>query len=106
LEPFDGYIAPPLDGVWITGPYLHNGSVPTLEGVLNTKARPKYWSRDYDNLQYDYEKAGWRFQIHDSAGGTTVYNTDLPGYGNYGHDFGDRLTSKERKAVIEYLKTL
>jgi cytochrome c peroxidase len=31
LEPFNGYIAPPLDGVWITAPYLHNGSVPDLE---------------------------------------------------------------------------
>ncbi len=30
LEPFNGYIAPPLDGIWITAPYLHNGSVPTL----------------------------------------------------------------------------
>jgi hypothetical protein len=106
LEPFDGYIAPPLDGIWVTSPYLHNGSVPTLEGVLNSKARPKYWSRDFDNLQYDYEKAGWKFAVHDAPGGTTVYNTDLRGYGNYGHDFGDKLTSKERKAIIEYLKTL
>ena len=37
LETYDGYIAPPLDGIWITAPYLHNGSVPTLEGVLNSK---------------------------------------------------------------------
>jgi len=106
LEPFNGYIAPPLDGIWITAPYLHNGSVPTLEGVLNSRARPKYWSRDFDNLQYDYDKAGWKFEVHDAPGGTTVYNTDLPGYGNYGHDFGDKLTGKERKAIIEYLKTL
>jgi hypothetical protein len=34
----DGYQAPPLDGVWATAPYLHNGSVPTLYGVLNSKA--------------------------------------------------------------------
>ena len=39
-------------------------------------------------------------------GGTTVYNTHLPGYGNYGHTYGDKLTSSERKALIEYLKTL
>ena len=38
--------------------------------------------------------------------GTAVYNTKLPGYGNYGHKFGDNLTERERKAVIEYLKTL
>jgi len=106
LEPFNGYIAPPLDGVWITAPYFHNGSVPTLEAVLNSKQRPKYWSRDFDNLEYDYQNVGWKFTSHDAPKGTTVYNTDLPGYGNYGHYFGDHLTDKERKAVIEYLKTL
>ncbi|HTS45042.1 MAG TPA: hypothetical protein VMH01_11645 [Puia sp.] len=106
LEPFNGYIAPPLDGIWITSPYLHNGSVPTLEAVLNSKIRPKYWSRDFDNPVYDYSKVGWKFQTQDAPGGNTVYNTDLPGYGNYGHRFGDKLTDRERKAVIEYLKTL
>ncbi len=106
LEPFNGYIAPPLDGIWITAPYLHNGSVPTLEAVLNSKLRPKYWSRDFDNLEYDYEKVGWKYAMHDKPEGTTIYNTDLPGYGNYGHYYGDNLTDKERKAIIEYLKTL
>jgi hypothetical protein len=106
LEAFDGYIAPPLDGVWVTAPYLHNGSVPDLEGVLNSNARPRYWSRDYSQLQYDYEKVGWKYTQEDAPGGNTVYNTTLPGYGNYGHTFGDRLTEKERKAIIEYLKTL
>src|ERR1700688_994724 len=98
LEPFNGYIAPPLDGIWITAPYFHNGSVPTLEAVLNSKLRPRYWSRDFDNPQYDYEKLGWKYAAHDSPGGTTIYNTDLPGYGNYGHYFGDNLTDKEKKA--------
>jgi hypothetical protein len=114
LEPFDGYIAPPLDGIWITAPYLHNGSVPTLEGVLNSKARPAYWSRDFDNPQYDYAEVGWKYEREQgpaavaAPGGKprSVYNTDLPGYGNYGHRFGDKLTGPERKAVIEYLKTL
>jgi hypothetical protein len=106
LEPFNGYIAPPLDGIWITAPYLHNGSVPDLEGVLNSKVRPRYWSRDFDNPQYDYKNPGWRYSVLDSAAGSNVYNTDLPGYGNYGHYFGDQLTEKERRAIIEYLKTL
>ena len=37
LVPFKGYIAPPLDGIWATAPYLHNGSVPSLETLLNSK---------------------------------------------------------------------
>jgi mono/diheme cytochrome c family protein len=106
LEPFDGYIAPPLDGVWVTAPYLHNGSVPTLEGVLNSRVRPVYWSRDFAHPQYDYAAVGWKYTRENGPRGTAVYNTTLPGYGNYGHDFGDRLTERERKAIIEYLKTL
>jgi len=106
LSPFNGYIAPPLDGVWITAPYFHNGSVPTIEAVLNSKLRPTYWTRNFDSTKYDYEKLGWQFQTLSSPGNKYVYNTTLPGYGNYGHTFGDQLTEAERKAVIEYLKTL
>src|SRR6185295_20196071 len=62
LVPFEGYIAPPLDGIWITAPYFHNGSVPDLEGVLNSKARPKYWTRDFNNPVYDYENIGWKYK--------------------------------------------
>jgi mono/diheme cytochrome c family protein len=106
LEPYDGYIAPPLDGIWITAPYLHNGSVPDLEGVLNTKARPKFWARDFDNPSYDYDRVGWHYSSKNAADNSGVYDTTIPGYGNYGHDFGDRLTPKQRRAIIEYLKTL
>jgi len=106
LQPFNGYIAPPLDGVWITAPFFHNGSVPTLDAVLNSKIRPKYWERNFTDPRYDYNKIGWQYQLHDKPGGNTVYNTELPGYGNYGHYFGDELTDEERRSVIEYLKTL
>ncbi len=105
LIPFKGYISPPLDGIWITAPYLHNGSVPTLEGVLNSDSRPQYWSRDFDKPVYDYNSIGWKHTVYDKAT-KGAYNTDLKGYGNNGHYFGDALNDEERKAVIEYLKTL
>ncbi len=106
LVPFRGYIAPPLDGIWVTAPYLHNGSVPTLEAVLNTKLRPKFWQRSFNKPSYNYETPGWNFEVKESATNNETYNTTLRGYGNYGHDFGDRLSQDDRKAVIEYLKTL
>jgi hypothetical protein len=106
LQPFHGYIAPPLDGIWISAPYLHNGSVPTLEALLNSEVRPRYWSRDFQNPQYDYQNVGWKFSVLEKPGVPGIYNTDLNGYGNYGHYFGDVLSDSERKAVIEYLKTL
>jgi mono/diheme cytochrome c family protein len=106
LVSYNGYIAPPLDGIWATAPYLHNGSVPNLEAVLNSKLRPDYWQRNFDAPQYDYENPGWQYIQFNEPGDNTVYNTKLRGYGNMGHYFGDKLPDKERMAVIEYLKTL
>lgn len=106
FEPEAGYIAPPLDGIWATAPYLHNGSVPTLEDLLDSKKRPKYWSRSGDSRDYDYEKNGWNYQRRKNGSGKWTYDTTLPGYSNSGHTFGDKLDDSERKAVIAYLKTL
>jgi mono/diheme cytochrome c family protein len=111
-----GYQAPPLDGVWATGPYFHNGSVPTVYHVLNSRARPKVFTRSFNTGKEDYDpgKLGWRFT--ELAGPPDpgsppierrkVYDTALRGRGNGGHTFGDKLTEDERMAVIEYLKTL
>jgi mono/diheme cytochrome c family protein len=106
LEPANGYMAPPLDGVWATAPYLHNGSVPTIEGVINSSIRPTFWKRDFKNPAYDSKALGWEFTIADQPDGKKTYNTKLPGYGNMGHSFGNKLSNQERKALLEYLKTL
>ncbi len=106
LVPYKGYIAPPLDGVWITAPYLHNGAVPTLAALLNSKIRPKYWQRNFSRQDYNYESPGWNYDEKTSPGGTDVYNTTLKGYSNSGHYFADKLSERERTAVIEYLKKL
>ncbi len=111
-----GYQAPPLDGVWATAPYFHNGSVPTVYDVLNSKARPRVFTRSYrtEAEDYDPEAVGWRVQVlacgpEPSLPGVErrkVYDTTQPGRGNGGHTYGDRLSEAERRAVIEYLKTL
>lgn len=101
-----GYIAPPLDGVWATAPYFHNASVPTIMEVLNSGSRPKLWSRTFINTDYNQTKLGWNYTIESSKTSTKTYDTTLKGYGNGGHTFGDELTTAERLAVLEYLKTL
>jgi mono/diheme cytochrome c family protein len=112
----DGYQAPPLDGVWATAPYFHNGAAPTVYHVLNSKARPKVFTRSYrtDEADYDREKLGWKVKVLDGPADPKlpplerrkVYDTTQPGRGNGGHTFGDKLTDDQRRAVIEYLKTL
>jgi hypothetical protein len=106
LQPYRGYIAPPLDGIWITAPYLHNGSIPNLETLLNSAKRPTYWKRNFTKPSYNYEIPGWDYEELSTPGNSEVYNTKQYGYTNNGHYFGDKLTAGERRAVIEYLKTL
>lgn len=112
----NGYQAPPLDGVWATAPYLHNGSVPTLYGVLNSKARPKLYTRSFKTNEADYDKdrVGWKVtELREPPSEKLpaierrkVYDTTKPGRSNAGHTYGDALCDDDRFAVIEYLKTL
>ncbi len=106
FEPEAGYIAPPLDGVWATAPYLHNGSVPTLDDLLSSGQRPLFWQRSGGSADYDFEKVGWNYKRKDNPSGKWTYDCTIPGYYNTGHTFGDKFSKEERKAVIEYLKTL
>lgn len=114
-DPFPGYMPPPLDGVWATAPFLHNGSVPTVDLLLNSSARPTRWRRvDLDSSNFDEEALGWPWlpidtpqdEIEDDEERKMVYDTTYWSQSNAGHTFGDHLSPEERRAVIEYLKTL
>ena len=109
-----GYVAPPLDGIWATAPYLHNGSVPTLAQLLDSTTRPTYFTRSYDTSDYDPDAVGWRHTVlpaghdtrQDGIDEAAIYDTTQVGYGNDGHTFGDALSAADREALLEYLKTL
>ena len=102
----DGYLAPPLDGIWATAPYLHNGSIPNLETLLDSSKRPTYWKRNFENSTYDHVHVGWPFTEESGPIDTYTYNTTRIGYGNQGHTYADALSNEERSALITYLKTL
>ncbi len=106
IVPGDGYVAPPLDGVWATAPYLHNGSVATIREMLNSQSRPKYWRRSFDSEDYSWENLGWKYVEKSSKIDKYTYDITLLGYSNQGHTFGDDLSSAERSDLLEYLKTL
>lgn len=112
-----GYVAPPLDGVWATAPYLHNGSVPTLAALLDSRSRPDFWQFDREGDEqpaYDQSAVGWAYRELNEGKSSAmswdernrIYDTSLKGYGNRGHTFGNDLSPSERLALLEYLKTL
>jgi RoxA-like, cytochrome c-like len=120
------YRARPLNGVWATAPYLHNGSVPSLYWMLHPAAeRPKQFcmgARDFDPHQVGFrveagEKPACRhgetlLSAVDSKGSPISGNSNLghslegmPGLGKPGV-IGRLLKEDERYDLIEYLKTL
>ena len=120
LVPGRGYAATPLTGVWANYPYLHNGSVPTLHHLLGpVEERPKIFSV-LAARHFDRDRVGQ--QLHDTSGHARLPESELitrfgfdrnwfsvarEGCGNGGHDLWPRIkTDVNRRALIEYLKTL
>lgn len=106
------YRARPLDGVWATAPYLHNGSVLSLYQLLLPAAQRQSvfytGSREFDPVQVGFVSI--RFP------GGFAFDTAVPGNSNRGHEFrdgprgngviGPQLTDDQRWEIVEFLKTL
>ena len=111
------YKARPLDGIWATAPFLHNGAVPNLYELLSPadERSSKFYlgSRLFDpgKVGYDTAKLKGGFEL----------DTSLPGNSNKGHEFADenkdsserrkgrigrRLEEREKWELLEFLKTL
>src|SRR5262245_14757353 len=112
LDPV-GYVAPPLDGVWASAPYFHNGSVPTLWHVLHPEARPAAW-RVRSSTGFDAERVGLDVEtapavpegVEDGWERRAWFDTTKAGKSAAGHMFPNALSEEDRRAVLEYLKTL
>ncbi len=99
----DGYANMPLDGLWLRGPYLHNGSVPTLADLLKTPDdRPKQFLRRSDVI--DTENGGF-LSPPCNPGDPLCYDTTEPGNSNAGHIYGTHLNADQKADLLQYLKT-
>ena len=110
------YAAPLLSGLWLSAPYLHNGSVPTLWRLMTPSERPTRFMVGGHML--DYEEVGIAGYV--DASGAYVYppgyqpwseptmiDTQDRGYGSQGHEAEfTGLTDPEKQSLIEYLKLL
>jgi len=104
-ESLEGYHIPFLDGLWLRAPYLHNGAVPSLSDLLQpVERRPSVFYRGYD--LYDPVRVGFVSQGEAAARVGTRIDVTERGNGNGGHLFGTELREEEKRALVEYLKTL
>lgn len=107
LFPMPGYKTRPLNGIWATPPFLHNGSVPTLWHLLQKpEDRPVSFyvgSKEFDpkqlGLAHIDTPIGQQFNVYDSEGNVILGNW------NGGHDYGTDLSDAEKWAIIEYAKS-
>jgi mono/diheme cytochrome c family protein len=103
--PFDprkaGYESRSMNGMWVTAPYLHNGSIPDLVQLLWPEKRTATFY--VGSVVYDPQKVGY---VSDGTAGGTLFDTSAPGSSNKGHTYGAKLTNAQKYDLIAYLKTL
>lgn len=96
------YRARPLNGIWATGPFLHNGSVPNLMALLQPAAqRPAAFV--VGNSDFDPVNVGFTEPLDGSG---FEMDTQMPGNANTGHEYGVALSEADKLALLEYLKSL
>lgn len=114
-----GYFAPRLEGVWSRFPYLHNGSVPTLADLLLPEAqRPRLFSLQDAGERHRFDPVRIGLTLPDSErevnelkrrlrrGYRDIYTVEKIGHSNLGHNFHTDLPASDKRALLEYLKTL
>jgi hypothetical protein len=93
------YRAKPLEGIAFTGPFLHNGSVRTLKDLLNAP-EDRATSFLVGSTEYDVDGAGYKDEGH------FLLDTSIRGNGKGGHIYGTQLSSDNKTALLEYLKSI
>ncbi|MFP5459474.1 MAG: hypothetical protein ACLGG7_12130 [Bacteriovoracia bacterium] len=119
VEPQKGYVPPPLVGIWARWPYFHNNSAPNLCAVLTRSSeRPVTYIAGPaidPRIDYDADCGGYPAAVPENWKGKPeyVYDTRRKGMSNQGHDEGifldegrELLSPQEKRALVEFLKTL
>ena len=102
----NGYVAVPLDGVWLRGPVSSQRFGPIA-------ARPARAGRESPKGVLSRLRRSRRCRASVSyrrpcspSGSARVTTPRLPGNGNGGHPYGTDLTGAQKRALLEFLKTL
>lgn len=120
-----GYKPRPLEGIWATPPFLHNGSILNIKQLLSDPAE-RTGEFVLGSRLYNPKTLGFEIQAPGSVDGF-VFDTQIAGNSNRGHEFsasaqqwldykngklkalpsgviGPQLSNQQVQAVLEYLK--
>jgi len=101
----NGYVAQTLDGLWMRGPYLHNGSVPSVGELMKPPAQRAVTFYRGNNL-LNRQDLGFVSDLAQEKGlHFALFDTRQTGNSNAGHPYGTELSDQDKKAILEYLKT-
>lgn len=120
IEAQEGYVAPPLVGIWARWPYMHNNSIPNLCAVLTvSKLRPtSYFAGAANNPNTDFDYACNGYPLGSATPSSwkkdvLLYDTSKKGMSNVGHDEKifikngiEVLSRQNKKDLIIFLQTL
>ncbi len=96
------YKARPLNGIWASAPYFHNGSVPNLWELLQ---KPEQRVRTFNVGSWEFDPVNVGF-VSNEEQDTSTFDTTIEGNANTGHLYGSDLSVSDKWLLIEYLKTL
>ncbi len=104
--PSCGYEARVLQGIWAAAPYLHNGSVQSLSDLLKPASERAASFKLGGN--YDIEAVGLAADqtFFDHTLETTDCSDLDSGNSRCGHEYGTSLSETQKKAILEYLKSI
>ena len=117
------YRARPLNGIAFTAPYGHNGVWPTLESVLFPETRPEsFWVGHSEFDPYavgvDIKKGDaicgapnrrptcFKVTTTERRPGTDDNGNSRSGHAGAGFYGGQEPTPEEKRAILEYLKSI
>ena len=96
------YKARPLNGIWASAPFLHNGSIPNLTELLK---KPEQRIAKFNVGSWEFDPINVGFSTAKETA-TSEFDTSLTNDSSRGHDYGTGLTDSEKVELIEYIKTL
>lgn len=121
VEPQEGYVPPPLDGIWSRYPYFHNNSIPNLCALLTSPAkRPKaFWQGPAVDKERDFDQDCVGYPVGENIPSEwkkdrdAFYDTNRVGMSNSGHfkmllneDGTEKYNKQQKSELIEFLKSL